>query len=96
MKILARSVCALLLALLAPHQHEWAVEDAEILRRFGHEVQLFDREAMRAQVASPLFHGGLWDRTGAGILDPQKLALGPLALGDALIHASRHNPPDNR
>ena len=65
-----------LLALLAPHQHEWAAEDAEALRRFGHEVELLDADAMRAQVASPLFHGGLWDRTGAGILDPQKLAAG--------------------
>lgn len=65
-----------LLALLAPYQHAWATQDAELLRRFGHEVELLDGEAMRAQIDSPLYHGGLWDRTGAGVLDPQKLALG--------------------
>ena len=65
-----------LLALLAPYQLEWAQEDAALLREFGHEVELLDGERMRAAIASPLYHGGLWDRTGAGILDPQKLADG--------------------
>jgi glycine/D-amino acid oxidase-like deaminating enzyme len=39
---------------------------------------------MRAEVASPTYLGGVWDHTGAGILDPGKLALG---LRDAAVRA---------
>ena len=40
--------------------------------------------AMRAEVASPTYRGGVWDRTGSGIVDPGKLAAG---LRDAAIRA---------
>lgn len=59
-----------------PHQDGWPEEHARTLRRFGHDVELLDGEAMRAEVASPLYRGGVWDRTGAGIVDPGKLARG--------------------
>jgi glycine/D-amino acid oxidase-like deaminating enzyme len=65
-----------LLVLTDPYQLEWLESEPELLRRFGHEVTVFDREAMRAEVASPTYLGGIWDRTGAGILDPGKLARG--------------------
>ena len=39
---------------------------------------------MRAEVASPLYHGGVWDRTGAALVDPGKLALGLRAAAAAL------------
>jgi glycine/D-amino acid oxidase-like deaminating enzyme len=61
---------------LEPHEEQWLVEDAALLRRFGHEVELLDREAMRAEVASPTYRAGLWDRTRAALVDPAKLALG--------------------
>ena len=65
-----------LLALLEPHELAAAEQEAELLRRFGHEVELLDDAAMRAEVASPTYVGGLWDRTGAGVLHPGKLAVG--------------------
>ena len=41
---------------------------------------------MRAEVASPTYLGGVWDRTGAGIVDPGKLAAG---LRDAALARRR-------
>jgi glycine/D-amino acid oxidase-like deaminating enzyme len=61
---------------LAPHEVPWLEEEAELLRRFGHDVQLLGAQEMRAEVDSPLYHGGVWDRTGAALVDPGKLALG--------------------
>ncbi|MEA2459679.1 MAG: hypothetical protein QOC95_2651, partial [Thermoleophilaceae bacterium] len=71
-----------LLVALEPHEEAWLEEEAELLRRFGHDVELFDGEAMRAKVASPTYRGGLLDRTGGGLVDPAKLASG--LLGAAL------------
>ena len=65
-----------LTALTEPHQLAGLEEEARQLRAFGHEVDLFDGPAMRAEIGSPTYLGGLWDRTGAGILDPGKLAVG--------------------
>ena len=45
---------------------------------------MLDGPAMRAEVASPTYRGGVWDHTGSGILDPGKLAAG---LRDAAIRA---------
>ena len=54
----------------------WTSEAAELLRAYGHEVEAFDGEAIRAEVASPTYLGGLWDRSDAGLLDPGKLTIG--------------------
>ncbi|MBX5442337.1 MAG: FAD-dependent oxidoreductase [Solirubrobacteraceae bacterium] len=61
---------------LEPHEEAWLAESAQLLRRFGHDVELLDGEAIRAEVASPTYRGGLWDRTGSAIVDPAKLADG--------------------
>ncbi|MEU6932226.1 FAD-dependent oxidoreductase [Streptomyces sp. NPDC046385] len=39
-------------------------------------LELLDGEAVRAEVASPTFKGGLWDRRGVAMLHPAKLAWG--------------------
>jgi glycine/D-amino acid oxidase-like deaminating enzyme len=66
-----------LLAILEPYQDAWIDEEAELLKQFGHQVTTFDNaEQMQKEVNSPLYRGGVWDRTGAGILDPAKLADG--------------------
>ncbi|WP_127466552.1 FAD-binding oxidoreductase [Streptomyces sp. B27] len=39
-------------------------------------VDFLDREAVRAEVDSPTFLGGLWDRRGVAMLHPAKLAWG--------------------
>jgi glycine/D-amino acid oxidase-like deaminating enzyme len=69
---------------LEPHQAESLHEEAETLRRFGHDVEVLDAAATRAEVDSPTYRGALWNRTGAAILDPGKLAAG---LRDAAVRA---------
>lgn len=39
-------------------------------------LDLLDREAVRAEVDSPTFLGGLWDRRGVAMLNPARLAWG--------------------
>jgi len=48
----------------------------ELLRRHGHDCELLDGEAARAEVASPIYRGAVWNRSGTAMLDPGKLAAG--------------------
>jgi len=73
-----------LTALLEPHEVAAADQEAELLRRHGHAVDVLDAAAMRAEVASPTYLGGLWDRTGAGLVHPGRLVAG---LRDAALRA---------
>ncbi|WP_434597209.1 NAD(P)/FAD-dependent oxidoreductase [Streptomyces sp. A5-4] len=60
-----------------PHQVEELHEAYEEARRLGIEgLELLDRDAVRAQVDSPTFLGGLWDRRGVAMLNPAALAWG--------------------
>jgi glycine/D-amino acid oxidase-like deaminating enzyme len=59
-----------------PHELDWLAEQAEALGDLGHEVELLDREALGAEVTSPIYLGGVWQRSGAGVLDPARLAWG--------------------
>jgi glycine/D-amino acid oxidase-like deaminating enzyme len=43
-------------------------EHAALLRELGEDVELLDAEAVRAQVASPAFVGGVWTRSHVGLL----------------------------
>lgn len=57
------------------YQHEKAL---------GESVVWFDRDAVKEEVNSPLYHGGLWYRGGQdGIVDPARLCWG---LKDVLQH----------
>lgn len=58
------------------HEVGWLAEQADTLRRFGHEVELLDRDQVRAQLASPLYQAGCWQRSGAALVDPAKLCWG--------------------
>ena len=51
-------------------------EEAELMRRFGHDAELLDRERIRAEVNSPMYLGGLWTRTGSALVHAGKLADG--------------------
>ena len=59
-----------------PHELEWLAESAAELARHGHTAELLDRDQVRAEIASPLFEGGLWRRTGAALVDPARLGWG--------------------
>lgn len=61
-----------------PHQVEELREfhaEAERLGLAGRSEWL-DRDALRAEVDSPTFLGGIWDRDGVAMLNPAKLAWG--------------------
>ncbi|HXV96545.1 MAG TPA: FAD-dependent oxidoreductase [Gaiellaceae bacterium] len=61
---------------LEPHELDWVEETAELLERHGHEHEVFGREAIQAEVASPTYLGGLWDKTDAALVHPGKLVTG--------------------
>lgn len=61
---------------LEPHELAWIQEGAELFEQFGHEYEAFDEAGVRAEVASPLYLGGLWDKSNAAIVDPAKLCVG--------------------
>ncbi|MFK8911183.1 NAD(P)/FAD-dependent oxidoreductase [Streptomyces sp. YS-3] len=60
-----------------PHQLDELHEMHEAALGLGIEgLDLLDQDAMRAEVHSPTFLGGLWDRRGVAMLHPAKLAWG--------------------
>ncbi len=61
---------------MTPEQYEELAQLLPDLERFGHEAVLLDREAMKAEVDSPLFVGGLWQKSGEWAVDPVKLSDG--------------------
>lgn len=61
---------------VAPHQLPGLEEGARVLQEFGQRAELLDRDALQAEVRSPLYLGGLWKRSGAAIVNPAKLADG--------------------
>jgi glycine/D-amino acid oxidase-like deaminating enzyme len=65
-----------LVAAVEPYQDAGLEEDAALLRRYGHDVEVLDGPAMRAEVHSPIYRGGVWDRTDAGLVDPGALVDG--------------------
>lgn len=65
-----------LLVALAPHEAEWLTEEAALLREHGHDVELWDRDQVRAEVASPMYEAGRWQRTGSALVDPARLSWG--------------------
>ncbi|MCZ4122546.1 NAD(P)/FAD-dependent oxidoreductase [Streptomyces sp. H39-S7] len=59
-----------------PHQLEELHEAAGQALEHGVALELLDRDQVRAEVDSPTFLGGLWDRTGVAMVHPAKLAWG--------------------
>jgi glycine/D-amino acid oxidase-like deaminating enzyme len=51
-------------------------ESARLLASFGHDVTPLTAEQLHAEVVSPLYVSGLWQRSGAAIVNPAKLADG--------------------
>jgi glycine/D-amino acid oxidase-like deaminating enzyme len=72
-----------------PHEVPELAEAAEAAREHGEEVTLLDRGAVRAEVDSPTYLGGLWSHSGGALVDPARLAWGlrDAALSDGVrIH----------
>jgi len=62
-------------------------------RELGLDVERLGRDRLRAELDSPTYLGGLWNRTGCALLDPARLAWGLrdacLALG---VRVHEHTP----
>ncbi len=58
------------------HEVQELEPHAELLRRYGHEVDVFSAQETREQLNSPLYLGGFWDHTGSGLVDPGRLGDG--------------------
>ena len=59
-----------------PYQLEYLHEEASVAERLGQQPVLLDADAVRAEVGSPTYLGALWDRDGAVMVHPAKLAWG--------------------
>lgn len=59
-----------------PHQLAALIVQATAEREYGHDVALLDIDQVRAEVDSPTYLGGLWDRRGCALVHPAKLAWG--------------------
>jgi glycine/D-amino acid oxidase-like deaminating enzyme len=59
---------------------DWQAADlaeyAEVAGKYGEHVEYLDTAAVRAQLDSPTYHAGLWDREGCAMVHPAKLAWG--------------------
>jgi glycine/D-amino acid oxidase-like deaminating enzyme len=65
-----------LIVALEPRELADLEEEADLARRFGHEVELLDGDQVRAEIRSEKYLGALWTRTGSALVDPGKLADG--------------------
>jgi len=63
-------------AATAPWQYKELLEVADAMRAHGYRVDALDRGAMRAEVDSPTYHGGLQIHDRTAIVNPAKLAWG--------------------
>ncbi|WP_329498400.1 FAD-dependent oxidoreductase [Kitasatospora herbaricolor] len=59
-----------------PHQLAELHEIAEAVAEHGLELTVLDADALRAEVDSPTFLGGVWDKEGVAMVHPAKLAWG--------------------
>jgi glycine/D-amino acid oxidase-like deaminating enzyme len=60
----------------APWQAEELHAMVAPMHEHGHDVVWFDPQRVRAEVSSPTYLGGLWDRNGVALVHPAKLAWG--------------------
>lgn len=67
-----------------PSYFDELADDHEHLRQLGQDVELLDADAMRAEVHSPTYTGGLWRKNRAALVDPARLAWGLKAAAESL------------
>jgi glycine/D-amino acid oxidase-like deaminating enzyme len=82
-----------LVVALEPRELDDLAEEAELMGRFGHRVELLDGEQVRAQITSTKFLGALWTRTGSALVNPGRLAEGLRAAAvRAGVRIHEHSP----
>jgi glycine/D-amino acid oxidase-like deaminating enzyme len=70
-----------------------ATEAYQVEELAGEPGDFLDRDAVRAEVDSPTYLGGLWDRGGAAMLDPARLSWGLADAAESLgVRIAEHTP----
>ncbi|MGN9838750.1 NAD(P)/FAD-dependent oxidoreductase [Nonomuraea sp. H19] len=59
-----------------PWQLDGLHEHLDLISELGLDYLPLDREQVRAEIDSPTYLGGLWERSGCAMLDPARLAWG--------------------
>ena len=59
-----------------PWQLDGLADAARLASELGHKTELLDAAQARAELNSPSYLGGLWDRDGCATVDPARLAWG--------------------
>ncbi|MFC0598214.1 NAD(P)/FAD-dependent oxidoreductase [Streptomyces palmae] len=76
-----------------PYQVEGLREEAEAAARYGGKPVLLDAEAVRAEIDSPTFLGGLWNKDDVAMVNPARLAWGlKRACLDLGVRIHEHTP----
>ncbi|MFE7601232.1 NAD(P)/FAD-dependent oxidoreductase [Streptomyces sp. NPDC057494] len=76
-----------------PYQLDGLAEEAEAAARHGGAPLLLDAEAVRAEIDSPTFLGGLWNRDDVAMVNPARLAWGlKRACLDLGVRIHEHTP----
>ncbi|HEX4107526.1 MAG TPA: FAD-binding oxidoreductase, partial [Solirubrobacteraceae bacterium] len=65
-----------LVVALQPYELTALSEDAELARRYGHDVRVLDGAQARGELGSPMYLGAAWTRTGSALVHPGELADG--------------------
>jgi glycine/D-amino acid oxidase-like deaminating enzyme len=76
-----------------PHEVADLEEHAEELRRFGHDAEWLDLDAAQAEIHSPTYLGGVWQKSGVAVLDPACLSWGLAAAAESLGAAVHEATP---
>jgi len=76
-----------------PWQLEGLEEEAEQVTSFGEKTEVLDGQAVRGELNSPTFLGGVWRKSGAAMLEPARLAWGlRRACLEAGVRIYEHSP----
>lgn len=78
-----------------PHQVAALAGAADLADEHGRRLTFLDRDQMQAEVRSPTYLAGLWDREGCALVNPAHLAWGLLeACRAAGVRVFEHSPVD--
>ncbi|MFD7320396.1 NAD(P)/FAD-dependent oxidoreductase [Streptomyces sp. NPDC059875] len=76
-----------------PYQVAGLAEEVETAARYGGRPVLLDAEAVRAEIDSPTFLGGLWNKDDVAMVNPARLAWGlKRACLDLGVRVHEHTP----
>ncbi|MFJ7496423.1 NAD(P)/FAD-dependent oxidoreductase [Streptomyces sp. NPDC097727] len=76
-----------------PYQLDGLAEEAEAAARYGGKPVLLDADTVRAEIDSPTFLGGLWNKDDVAMVNPARLAWGlKRACLDVGVRVYEHTP----